>query len=129
VVEHCTVAVGNLAEVATVVADRDPESAARSLIGLGVSLAVVKMGPDGVLAATAGQMVHVAPRPVEVVNGLGAGDAFGGALVHGLLNGLPLRRTVERANAAGALVASRLGCADDMPELEEIDRMVGVDAG
>lgn len=126
--QYCTVAVGNLAEVATVVTDRDPEAAARSLLDLGVQLAMVKMGPDGVLAATADEVVHVAPRPVDVVNGLGAGDAFGGALVQGLLAGLPLRRTVERANAAGALVAGRLGCADDMPELEEIDAMVGVDA-
>lgn len=126
--EYCTVAVGNLTEVATVVSDRDPEAAARSLLDLGVHLAVVKMGPDGVLAATADEVVHVAPRSVDVVNGLGAGDAFGGALVQGLLAGLPLRRTVERANAAGAVVAGRLGCADDMPELAEIDAMVGVDA-
>jgi 5-dehydro-2-deoxygluconokinase len=122
---HCTVAVGNQAEVATVVADADPESAARALLDLGVRLAVVKMGPEGVLAATADEVVHVPPQLVEVINGLGAGDAFGGALVQGLLAGLPLRRTVERANAAGALVAGRLGCADDMPEAEEIDRMVG----
>lgn len=126
--QHCTVAVGNQAEVATVVEDRDPESAARALLGLGVQLAVVKMGPEGVLAATADELVHVPPQPIEVVNGLGAGDAFGGALVQGLLAGLPLRRTVERANAAGALVAGRLGCADDMPEPAEIDRMVGEDA-
>lgn len=127
--EHCTVAVGNLAEVATVVPGRDPEAAARALLDLGLQLAVVKMGPDGVLAATTEEMVHVAPRPVDVVNGLGAGDAFGGALVHGLLTGLPLRRTVERANAAGALVAGRLGCADDMPGLDEIDVMAGEHAG
>jgi 5-dehydro-2-deoxygluconokinase len=124
---HCTVAVGNQAEVATVVDSGDPDAAARALLDLGVGLAVVKLGPEGVLAATADEVVHVPPRPVEVVNGLGAGDAFGGALVHGLLRGLPLRSTVERANAAGALVAGRLGCADDMPEPEEIDAIVGED--
>jgi 5-dehydro-2-deoxygluconokinase len=81
------------------------------------------MGPMGVLAATADETVLVPPCDVEVVNGLGAGDAFGGALVHGLLAGADLRRVIERANAAGALVAGRLGCADDMPELEEIESM------
>jgi 5-dehydro-2-deoxygluconokinase len=118
--EHCTVAVGNLAEVATVVADRHPEAAARSLLDLGLQLAVVKMGPDGVLAATADEVVHVAPRPVEVVNGLGAGDAFGGALVYGLLQGWEPARAVRLANAAGAYVASKLACADDMPTLDQL---------
>ena len=45
------------------------------------------------------------PFPVEVVNGLGAGDAFGGASCHGLLAGWDLRRILEFANVAGAIVA------------------------
>ena len=55
------------------------------------------------------------PVPVEVVNGLGAGDAFGGALCHGLLAGWELERMMRFCNAAGAIVASRLACADAMP--------------
>jgi 5-dehydro-2-deoxygluconokinase len=121
--EHCTVAVGNQTEVAVVVGDRKPEDAARALLDLGVRLAVVKLGPEGVLAATAEEMVRVPPRPVDVVNGLGAGDAFGGTLMHGLLTGAGLADTIDRANAAGALVAGRPGCADDMPTLEEIEQM------
>ena len=61
---------------------------------------------------------------VEVVNGLGAGDAFGGALCHGLLAGWELERAVRFANAAGALSASRLGCADDMGTAEEIEALL-----
>jgi 5-dehydro-2-deoxygluconokinase len=61
---------------------------------------------------------------VEVVNGLGAGDAFGGALCHGLLAGWDLERTLAFANAAGALVASRLGCADDMPTADEVEELL-----
>jgi 5-dehydro-2-deoxygluconokinase len=112
-----------------VVGERDPEVSSRALLDLGVRLAVVTMGPQGVLAATADETVHVPPCEVEVVNGLGAGAAFGGALIHGLLSGAPLRRTIERANAAGALVASRLGCADDMPDLEEIEAVCSGGAG
>jgi 5-dehydro-2-deoxygluconokinase len=63
----------------------------------------------------------VPPVPVEVVCGLGAGDAFGGALCHGLLSGWPLERTLRFANAAGAIVASRLLCADAMPTVEEVE--------
>ena len=62
------------------------------------------------------------PDPVDVVNGLGAGDAFGGALVHGLLAGWELRRILEFANVAGALVAGRLECSTAMPDEAEIER-------
>ena len=80
-------------------------------------------------AATADERVTVPPIPIEVVNGLGAGDAFGGALCHGLLAGWPLERTIRFANAAGALVASRLGCADDMPTAPEVEALASAELG
>jgi 5-dehydro-2-deoxygluconokinase len=116
-----TVAVGNRDEVAVAVGTREPDAAAEALLELGVQLAIVKRGPEGVLARTREQRVEVSPLPVEVVCGLGAGDAFGGALVHGLLEGWPLERTLRLANAAGAHVAARLACADAMPTLEELE--------
>jgi 5-dehydro-2-deoxygluconokinase len=117
---HATVAVGNRDEVAVAVGTREPDEAAAALLELGVRLAIVKRGPEGVLARTREERVEVPPVPVEVVNGLGAGDAFGGALVHGLLAGWPLDRTIRLANAAGAHVAGRLACADAMPTLDEL---------
>src|SRR5690348_8054912 len=66
------------------------------------------------------ERVEVAPFPVQVVNGLGAGDAFGGALVHGLLEGWELRRVIEFANVAGAIVASHLECSSAMPTTAEV---------
>jgi 5-dehydro-2-deoxygluconokinase len=57
---------------------------------------------------------------VDVVNGLGAGDAFGGAVCHGLLGRWDPLRVVRFAAAAGALVASRLACADAMPAEAEV---------
>jgi 5-dehydro-2-deoxygluconokinase len=119
--KHATVAVGNRDEVAVAVRTRDPYAASAALLDLGVKIAVVKRGPEGVLARTHDELVEVEPVPVEVVNGLGAGDAFGGALVYGLLNEWPLERTIRLANAAGAFVAGRLACADAMPSLEDIE--------
>jgi 5-dehydro-2-deoxygluconokinase len=116
-----TVAVGNRDEVETAVGTREPEAAARALHDAGVDLAVVKQGPAGVLAARAGEEVVVPPVTVEVVNGLGAGDAFGGALCHGLLGGWGLERMMRFCNAAGAIVASRLACSDAMPTAEEVE--------
>jgi 5-dehydro-2-deoxygluconokinase len=119
--KHATVAVGNRDEVAVAVRTRDPYAASAHLLDLGVQLAIVKRGPEGVLARTRDELVEVPPVPVDVVNGLGAGDAFGGALVHGLLAGWPLERTIRLANAAGAYVAGQLACADAMPTLEDIE--------
>jgi 5-dehydro-2-deoxygluconokinase len=117
---HVTVAVGNQDECETAVGVREPIAAARALRSRGVELAVVKQGPRGVLADDGRQVVEVPPVPVEVVNGLGAGDAFGGALCHGLLAGWDTERVMRFCNAAGAIVASRLACADAMPAEAEV---------
>lgn len=122
---HVTVAVGNLDEVEVAVGTRDPDRAAELLLDRGPRLAVVKLGPAGVLARTAGESVRVPPVPVDVVNGLGAGDAFGGALCLGLLRGWPLARTLRFANAAGAIVASRLACSAAMPDYAETAALAG----
>ena len=121
---HVTVAVGNLDECDTAVGVREPAAAAQALRDHGVELAVVKQGPKGVLAYDGGPQVEVPPVPVEVVNGLGAGDAFGGALCHGLLAGWDLERLMGFCNAAGALVASRLACADAMPDTAEVEALI-----
>ena len=123
-VDHATVAVGNRTECEIAVGASDPDTAADRLLERGVSLAVVKMGADGVLVATATGRGAVAPVPVEVVCGLGAGDAFGGALADGLLAGLDPVDMVTRANAAGAIVAGRLTCSDAMPTAPEIDAVL-----
>ena len=122
--EHVTVAVGNQDECETAVGVREPREAAAALRERGVELAVVKQGPRGVLADDGSTSVEVPPVPVEVVNGLGAGDAFGGALCHGLLSGWELERVMRFCNAAGALVASRLACADAMPEEHEVEALI-----
>ena len=123
--DHVTVAVGNREECEVAVGTRDPEAAAARMIERGIELAIVKMGGDGVLAVSAaGESVIVPPTPVDVVCGLGAGDAFGGSLVHSLLTGAGPRQMMIEANAAGAIVASRLLCSDDMPTLDEISTMV-----
>jgi 5-dehydro-2-deoxygluconokinase len=115
-----TVVVGNTGECEIALGTADPDLAAERLLDQGVELAIVKLGADGALVATADERLHVPPVPVEVVSGLGAGDAFGGALCLGLLRGWSTTATVEFANAAGALVASRLLCADAMPVEAEV---------
>jgi 5-dehydro-2-deoxygluconokinase len=119
--EQVTAAVGNREECEVAVGESDPARAADALLDRGVELAVVKQGPRGVLGRTREETVLVPPTPVTVVNGLGAGDGFGGALCHGLLDGWSIERCLRFANAAGAIVASRLECSTAMPTTAEVD--------
>ncbi len=122
--DHVTVAVGNRTEAEVAVGTAHPDEAASRMLARGVELAVIKKGAEGVLVATAEGSWTVPPQRVEVVCGLGAGDGFGGALIHGLLSGWDPVRIAAYANAAGALVASRLACADAMPTADEIEELL-----
>jgi 5-dehydro-2-deoxygluconokinase len=121
---HVTVAVGNREECEVAVGETEPQAAAKALRAAGVELAVVKQGPAGVLGVRGDESVVVPPVPVDVVNGLGAGDAFGGSLVHGLLSGWDLTRVLSFSNAAGAYVAGQLSCADAMPTVAQLDTVL-----
>jgi 5-dehydro-2-deoxygluconokinase len=119
-VSRATIAVGNREECAVAVGSDDPHEAARRLRERGIELAIVKLGGDGVLLASEAGERLIAPPPIQVLCGLGAGDAFGGALCHGLLSDWPHERTVAFANAAGGIVASRLLCSQAMPYEHEV---------
>ncbi len=121
---YVTVAVGNREECEVAVGETDPEKAADALLDAGVELAIVKQGPKGVLAKTRTERVVSPPIMIQPLNGLGAGDSFGGSLCHGLLAGWPLEKVLARANAAGAIVASRLECSTAMPTSEEIETLL-----
>jgi 5-dehydro-2-deoxygluconokinase len=125
ILTYAHVVVGNVDEVEMATGSRDPDAAADALLAMGPELAIVKQGPRGTLARSKTERVEMPAVEIEVVNGLGAGDAFGGALVHGLLAGWDLRRMLSFANAAGAIVASRLACADAMPSVDEVDGLLG----
>ena len=89
--------------------------------GAGILLPLIVAGGSGGVVATD---MSVPPVPVNVLNGLGAGDAFGGALCHGLLAGWDIERVMRFANAAGAIVASRLACSDAMPTAAEVAELL-----
>jgi len=120
-----TVVIGNAEECEVALGTGDPDAAADALLAAGVRLAIIKLGAGGAMLATRDQRVIVAPTPIDVVCGLGAGDAFGGALCHGLLEELGLEEIGKLANAAGAHVATQLTCADAMPTRSELQDIMG----
>lgn len=120
-----SVVVGNREECEVALGTSDAHEAADLLLAAGVKIAVIKLGADGSLFATQDERVMVPTQAIDVVCGLGAGDAFGGALCHGLLEGWDIERIGRVANAAGALVSTRLTCSEAMPSLSELDEMIG----
>ena len=124
VLSRVDVAVGNREECEMAVGASDPEKAADALLERGVKLAIVKQGPKGTLAKTADERVWVEARQVDVINGLGAGDAFGGALIHGLVEGWDLEKTIRYASAAGAYVCACIECSTAMPTQEQLSTFV-----
>lgn len=120
VIDQVTIVVGNVTECQVAVGESDPVRIGEALLERGPRIAIVKLGPEGVMGFDDAGVVSVPAVDVDVVNGLGAGDAFGGALCHGLLSGWSLQRTLEFANTAGAIVAGRLECSTAMPYTDEV---------
>ncbi|MFG2126809.1 PfkB family carbohydrate kinase [Streptomyces sp. NPDC048751] len=122
---HATVAVGTLDECEVATGLREPRACAEQLLATGAELAVVKRGAEGVLAVHRdGTFVEAPAVGVEAVDGRGAGEAFGGFLVHGLLSGWELKKTLRHAGAAAALVASRPAASRAMPTESEVEALL-----
>jgi 5-dehydro-2-deoxygluconokinase len=81
---------------------------------------ILKRGGDGAALYANGEVVDVPGLRVEVVNGLGAGDAFGAAVGYAIVRGLGLAEGARLGNLAGAHVAQRVACSEAMPTLEEL---------
>lgn len=106
-----------------VVGNEDEVAAAgglETLLEIGPSAVIVKRGGDGATLFENGERTDVSGVPVDVVNGLGAGDAFAAGLGYAIIRGLGLLEGVRLGNAAGAIVASQVACSEAMPTLDEL---------
>ena len=124
VLRFADIVIGNEEEVRAATGLDDVRSGVRRLQALGSPLVVLKRGGDGTALFEGDRVTEISPVKVEVVNGLGAGDAFLAAVTHGLLRRLPLENAVRRANWAGSWVAGQLACSAAMPHLTDMDLAV-----
>jgi 5-dehydro-2-deoxygluconokinase len=108
------------AAAADVVVGNDQEVAAAALAERPRRL-VLKRGGEGSRVYDGDAETDVPVHRVDVVNGLGAGDAFAAAVGHALLHGMSLVEGVRRGSVAGALVAAQLACSEAMPTLDELE--------
>lgn len=126
-VKYSSIVIGNLEEcrVATGLTDNaTPHELAQAILSMGPTLAIVKAGAGGVLVAHGSTESMIPGLKITTYCGLGAGDGFGAAIVHGLLSGWPPEECAKFANAAGALVASQLLCSDAMPTESEVHELL-----
>lgn len=114
------IVIGNPEELAAATGLGDEDAAVAALLELGPSLVVAKRGGEGVAVHGPSGSAAVPGIPVEVVNGLGAGDAFAAAFVFGLLEGMAPEEAAGLGNAAGAVVATRIPCSAAMPTGDEL---------
>ena len=108
----------------------DVNRAVSTLLDFGPRLVIEKCGAEGARIHERGVApVEVPGFPVEVQNILGAGDAFAAGFIYGLVKDWPCARAVRLANACGAMVVTRHGCANFMPTLEEVKAMTAPHGG
>jgi 5-dehydro-2-deoxygluconokinase len=125
-----SIVVGTEEEVSAAADDDDLPRAIDLLLRSGPETLIVKRGADGASIFTRGSGPRAIPSfPIEVLNVLGAGDAFASGLIWGLRRGLPLERAVRMGNAVGAIVVTRHGCANFMPTEAEVEAFVAAKGG
>ena len=100
----------------------DTRSGIAFMLGLGPQAVIEKIGPQGArVHLKGGEVIDVPGFPVEVTNILGAGDAFGGGFIYGLVKGWGWYKSARLGNACGAIVVTEHGCANFMPTLPEVE--------
>jgi len=125
-----TIVVGTEDEVIAAADDNDLPRAIDAVLASGPETLIVKRGADGASICSRGGAPREVPSfPIEVLNVLGAGDAFASGLIWGLRRGLPLERAVRMGNAVGAIVVTRHGCANFMPTEPEVEEFVAAKGG
>lgn len=123
--ESATIAVGTEEELAAGTGAGTAVDGAATLFNCGIHALVLKRGARGSTVFRAARSpVDVPPFPIEVLNVLGAGDAFASGFLYGYLQGWPLERAARMGNACGAIVVTRHGCANFMPTLDEVAAFV-----
>ncbi len=126
----CDIAVGTEDEIKAATGATDPDAAVAVLLK-GVRKAVVfkRGGAGSSVYTTSGEVYHAPPFQIEVLNVLGAGDAFASGFIYGYLQGWGWAKSARMGNATGAIVVTRQGCANDMPTLDETLAFVAAQGG
>lgn len=123
------IVIGNDTEFAVMANGGDGLALAESLAEKNAKTAVYKMGERGSVTFAPGRQFQTGIFAVTPLKPTGAGDAFMGAFVMSLAEGLDIGQAVRRGSAAAALVVTKVGCAPAMPARDELDRFIATHPG
>jgi len=124
IIKSCRVILPSRDEAATLTGIRDPVEAGKRLIEMGPEIAVIKMGDEGAVAVTEGEVLFEPSFDVHEVDPTGAGDVYDAAFIYGLLKDWPLSRTLEFAGAAGAIKVTKFGPISGPSSIEEVEEFI-----
>jgi sugar/nucleoside kinase (ribokinase family) len=113
----------NMVEALQITGAEDPEAALRKLAGWTRS-AIVKLGSAGVIACREGTRYELAAMPVDVADTTGAGDAFAGGVMFGMLSGMSFEDAIRAGTICGGLSASARGGATRVPRRAELEELM-----
>lgn len=131
ILPFCDLIVGTEEEMRILGGRDETIEAIRVVRSASPAVIVCKLGDKGCVAFSGeiperiDEGEHVPGYPVEVFNVLGAGDAFMAGFLSAWLRGESIAKSCQIANACGAIVVSRHGCAPAMPSREELDSFMG----
>ena len=111
----------NQVEALQVTGESGPEDALRRL-ATWTPTAIVKLGAAGVIAHHEGKRYQVPAMPVNVVDTTGAGDAFAGGFIYGMLSGIPFEDALRAGIVCGSLSATARGGSTNVPRLPELEK-------
>ena len=101
------------------------DDAIKKILATGVKVLIVKKGSKGATIYTKNTEPKDVPGfPVQILNVLGAGDAFASGFIFGHLQGWDLYKSCRMGNASGAWVVQKPGCANDMPTYAEAMNLI-----
>ncbi len=141
--QHCTIALGTEEEIlATMLSDPNqiritnqqisaPEirgnvdESIQKIMALGIEALIVKRGDKGsTVFLKNGEVIDVPGFKVDVMNVLGAGDAFASGFIYGYLNGWDWYKCCRMGNACGAILVTKPGCSNFNPTLDEVNAFI-----
>ena len=125
---RCDIVLPGREEAELLTGEHDAEAAARDISHLGPRTVVVKVGAEGALALSAGDVIRVKAAPLErVIDPVGAGDAFAAGLYAGLLRGMSLDDALVIANKCGALAMTAPGDMESLPFWHDVNSVTTSD--
>ena len=120
VIARCDICLPSYDDIVAITGLTDPDALVDHCLRLGAKTVALKLGEQGALVADARQRHRIAPHPCQPVDATGAGDAFGGAFVHRLLQGDDLAQAGRYAAVTAALSTQGYGAVAPVPRAQDV---------